>query len=624
MTAVDVAGADVGSAPALLAVRGLTITYAGRGTPVKAVADVDLDLTSDEIVGLIGASGSGKSTLAAALIGGLDARTQLRGSIAFAGRELGRDERAWSTVRGRGIALIPQDPAAALNPCRRVGSQLAEVARVLRSAGRREAKDAAAAALEGVRFGDPGRAMTAYPHELSIGQRQRVVIALALLGQPRLLLLDEPTASLDATVAAAVIALLGELRAAGGPAQLLISHSLGLVRRICRRVLVIDGGRVVESGATEKLLARPRHPVTRRLADAARAPGMTATARRPAILSTDADAPVVEVDRLAKAYRLPADSIASWLGITPRRHLVANRDLSFAAGARTIIGVVGESGCGKSTLAKILIGLETATSGRALLRREEVARRRVRARSPALRAFAQMVFQSPSRSLNPRRTIGVQLRRAMALLGRERPDRHAAGQLLARVNLDPELVNRRPTELSGGQCQRVAIARALAGRPGLLLADEPFSALDGVTTASIAGLFDGLRDDGTTTLLITHDIAVLRGLADRILVMLGGVIVESGPAEAILAAPVHPYTELLLAAMPGLDGTEEAFAAAPPPSVGPRQSGCVFADRCRRRLGTVCETDDPPLRSPAPGHAVRCHIPVERLSQPSPVGNASP
>ncbi|MCU0840001.1 MAG: ABC transporter ATP-binding protein, partial [Rhodospirillales bacterium] len=595
------------------------------GAPVKAVADVDLDLAGDEIVGLIGASGSGKSTLAAALIGGLDARTQLRGSIAFAGRELGRDERAWSAVRGRGIALIPQDPAAALNPCRRIGSQLAEVVRVLRSAGRREARDAAVAALAQVRFGDPGRAMTAYPHELSIGQRQRVVIALALLGQPRVLLLDEPTASLDATVAAAVIDLLGELRAAGGPAQLLISHSLGLVRRICRRVLVIDGGRVVEAGPTEQLLTRPRHAATRRLADAARTPGRAAQRPR-AAPRTAAAAPVVEVDRLGKVYVLPADSIASWLGMAPRRHLVANRDLSFAAGARTIIGIVGESGCGKSTLAKMLIGLETATSGRALLRREEVARKGVRERSPSLRAFAQMVFQSPSQSLNPRRRIGAQLRRAITLLAGERPDRRAVAELLARVSLDPEFARRRPSELSGGQCQRVAIARALAGRPGVLLADEPFSALDGVTTASIADVFHGLRDDGTTTLLITHDIAVLRGLADRIVVMLGGVIVESGPAEAVLAPPFHPYTERLLAAMPGIDGAEASVHAAPmpPPSARPRQSGCVFADRCRRRLGTVCETDDPPLRSPAPGHDVRCHIPVERLAQPSPVGNASP
>ena len=609
--------------PPLLEVTDLRVTYGARREPVTALGGVSLRIETGESLALVGGSGSGKSTLAGAIIGGLNGNARTSGSIRFGGRELvGLNARAWREVRGRGIALIPQEPAAALNPCLRVGTQLREVAIVHRRLTAALANEQARDALAAVRLPDPQRMMAAYPHELSIGQRQRVVIALALIARPSLLLLDEPTTALDVTVAAEVVRLLRSLQRSLSLSLLCISHDLGLVRDLGGRMAVMEAGRIVEDGPVDRLLGQPRHPSTRRLIEAAPSPLDRRARRRPPEIAAP---PILRVRELSKRY-VPS-KLAGWFG---RRHggVTANQRISFDARPAETIAIVGESGCGKSTLARILIGLETASRGEVVFDGSDLANVDVGARTPQQRAGMQMIFQNPGDTLNPRRRVGKQLARAVRKLtaaapGGRLPIGERVERLLGAVQLASDLGQRLPRELSGGQKQRIAIARALAGRPGLMLADEPFSALDVPVATAIAGVLERIQTKtGMTFLLISHDLAGVRQVADRVMVLYLGRIVELGTADQVYEAPYHPYTEALLSATPVVDprvDKRDVAIEGMPGSQLTTTAGCPFAPRCPRRLGEICDREFPPPHVVAPGHRIFCHLPIAELARAGPV-----
>ncbi len=669
--------------PAILEVRGLTVAYRVRGRERIAVSDLDLTVGPGEAVGLVGESGCGKSTVAYAIMRHLGPSGRiLRGEVRFCGRDLvALEERELQHIRGAEIAMVYQEASSALNPTLTVGRQLAEVPRFHRGASAREARELALAALAEVRLADPERIYRAYPHQLSGGQQQRVVIAMALLGEPRLLLLDEPTTALDVTVEAAIVALILELARRRGLALLFISHDLALLRRSCRRICVMYAGEIVEEADVETLFRTPRHPYTRGLLDALPGPAADRHSRplvpipgsvpapgewgrgcrfaprcrhrqagvcdrhpelRPAAkghrvrcalrldLETPAapaaasgrgprdPAPLLAVRGLQKSYAVRDGWLRRLFGTAQR--LAANVDVSFDARRGETVAIVGESGAGKSTLARILLGLEQADRGSVRFAGVELARRPVQRRPIELIAKLQMVFQNPFETLNPSLRVGPQiaraLRRTRGLRDRRRL-KEATLALLEAVRLGPETYALKPQQLSGGQKQRAAIARAFAGEPALVVADEPTSALDVSVQAAVVGLLaDIQRRSGTAVLLISHDLALVRYLADRVVVLYRGEVMEAGPVERVFRPPFHPYTQALLSAAPSLaiEGPR-LLLEGDPPSPLEQTRGCPFASRCPRRLEGVCTTRPPPVQTPARGHVIRCHLPLAELSR---------
>ncbi|WP_066363821.1 dipeptide ABC transporter ATP-binding protein [Herbidospora mongoliensis] len=488
----------------MIAVEGLSVAYQG----VDVVHDVSFTVAAGRTYGLVGESGSGKTTLGRAL--GRFGGDVTAGRIDVDGTDVlalsPKDLRAW---RAASLAVVHQEAGAALDPTMRVGAQLAEA---LRIQGR--PRGDVTELLDKVRL--PGEAARRYPHQLSGGQQQRVVIAAALAGRPKLLILDEPTSGLDATVEREILDLIWELRAEIGAAVVLISHDLALVGRLCDDVGVLHEGRLVEEGPAARVLSLPRHPYTRLLIDSA--PRITQKRGREV-------PPLLEVRGLTRSY-----------GKT--RVL---DDVSLTIGRGEIVGLVGESGSGKTTLARAVAGLGHRGGGVITLDGAELPTR-VGRRDPSTRRRISMVFQDPDASLNPSHTVRTILARALG--GFE-----GVEELATLAALEPHLLDRRPHRLSGGQKQRVAIARAFAGRPDLIVCDEPVSALDvSVQAGVLRTLADRQALTGVSYLFISHDLAVVSQLADRVAVMSGGRIVEEGPADQILCEPRHPYTIGLLRA----------------------------------------------------------------------------
>jgi peptide/nickel transport system ATP-binding protein len=514
----------------LLDVQGLHVAFGANAV----VHGVDLQVAPGECLALVGASGSGKSATARALLGlaGPTARVSAE-RLQIGGRDArGLDDRGWRALRGRAVGLVLQDALTALDPLRTVEAEVAEPLRLHGGVRGRAARRARVLELlDAVGIPDPEQRLRQHPHALSGGLRQRVLIASALAADPPLLIADEPTTALDVTVQRQVLELLGELKA-GGRGLLLISHDLAVVAQIADRIAVMDHGVVVEERAADDLITAPEHPVTRALLNAIPR-GRRRDTRE--VVRESERSPLLSVRSVSKAYK--------------QRRAVDGVSLELRAGET--LGVVGESGSGKSTVARIVLGLLAPDAGDVLLRGAPWSALPEKRRR-ALRGVIQHVPQDPLSALDPRLSVRASL--AEALRARRLSDRRrdaVLGGLLAEVGLGAELLDRRPGQLSGGQRQRVAIARALAPEPAALVCDEPVSALDVRTQAQILALLARLQAErGLAILLISHDLAVVREVCDRVVVLKDGVVVEAGDVEDVFAAPEQPYTRALLAATP--------------------------------------------------------------------------
>ena len=683
-----------------LSLAHVDIGYRVRREMQRVVRDVSFHVARGESFGLVGESGCGKSTIALAIVRYLARNGSVAdGQIEIDGRDvLALDSGQLRELRARTVSMVYQEPGRALNPSLLVGRQVAEVyeiAGVDRGESRRRAQEM----LERVRIADPASVMGRYPHQLSGGMLQRVVIAMALAAEPSLLILDEPTTALDATVEAEVLELIKSLRSELHTSLLFISHNLGVIARMCDRVGVLYAGELVEEGPAVELFRAPRHPYTvgllrsipRResggeqqttrarlatipgslpapgavvagcifadrcgLADercrteappmyeigggrgsrchyhdrAETLPTSPAEPDRPAEASGGDPAapgrpapgggsggggvgvgvgePVIRVRGASKTFRMSGETIRGLLDV----------DLDIHAGET--VGLVGESGSGKTTLARVLMGLTGPDDGSEVTLDGHPLAPRATRRSAADQKALQIVFQNPDSALNRRHSVRWLISRSLSKLGgysgQQLSDRLTS--LVRSVRLPERYLPMRPSQLSGGLKQRVAIARAFAGDPRVVVCDEPTSALDVSVQAAILNLLTDLqRRNRVAYLFISHDLGVVRYLADRIVVLYLGRVMEVGPAETVFAGPQNPYTEALLSAVPSLDDLDrlrirldgEIPSAADPPS------GCPFQTRCPRKLGAICETTEPELVEEEAGHGIRCHIPLQEL-----------
>ncbi len=556
---------------ALLKIEDLHVEFPTEGGAVHAVQGVSFELEQGRTLGIVGESGSGKSVCALSTMGLTRAQgARISGRILFEGVDLLRlPERRMRALRGNELAMVFQDPLSSLHPLYRVGAQIVEAIRAHREVAGRAAREQAIALLDLV--GLPGAGggpipVDAYPHELSGGMRQRVMIAMALANEPRLLIADEPTTALDVTVQAQILALLRRLREELGMALVLVTHDLGVVAEMADEIVVMQAGRIVERGTAEVVLAAPEHPYTQALLRAAptlerhgdNRPGENHEGREQSAGAKGegeegavvAAPPLLQVRDLVKRFPITR-------GVVFQRQIDAVEavaGISFELRRGEALGLVGETGCGKSTTARLIMRLLEPTGGEIRFEGHDIAH----LRGPALKAARremQIVFQDPYSSLNPRRTAGSIVGEPFAIHGlhpEKAQRRRAVCELLERVGLQPEHHNRYPHEFSGGQRQRIGIARALALGPKLLIADEPVSALDVTIQAQILELLRELqREMGLTLLLISHDLAVVRQMADRVAVMRAGKIVELASNETLYSSPAHPYTRELLASVPG-------------------------------------------------------------------------
>ncbi|MGW2366571.1 dipeptide ABC transporter ATP-binding protein [Streptomyces sp. NPDC001667] len=544
----------------VLSVSDLTVSFAGRGSPVTAVEGVSFGLGCGEVLGLVGESGSGKSTVGLAAMGLHDpARTTVTGSVTVGGTEVvGAPDSALRTLRGSRIAMVFQDALAALSPFHTVGAQLAEAYRLHAKSGRAEARERAAAMLD--RVGIPPARARDYPHQFSGGMRQRVMIAMALVNSPDVLVADEPTTALDARVQRQVLALMAELARESGTAVLLITHDVGVVAEMCDRMLVMRGGRGIESGPTRELLAAASHPYTRALIGAAPTLSTVPGSRLPTVDDPEPARAVRDTERASGEGAVLAEVTDLTVEFPGRRGLwgrkaqpvAAVRGVSLRVRRGETLGLVGESGSGKSTTARVLAGLQRPATGSVRFDGRDIGRASVdTALRRELSRDVQLVFQDPYASLNPRRTVEeivtLPLRVHTTLDAAARRER--AAELLGQVGLDTAHLSRYPHEFSGGQRQRIGIARALAPRPRLIIADEPVSALDVSVQAQVLNLLMDLRDElGLSLLFVSHDLAVVRHFCDRVAVMRAGSVVESGPRDEVFDDPKADYTRELLAA----------------------------------------------------------------------------
>ena len=596
-------------------------------------------------------------------------------------------------IRGSEIAMIYQEPMASLNPAMKIGKQLIEVPMIHEGLNEADAWKLAYQVVGDVRLPDPERILQAYPHQLSGGQQQRIVIAMALMSKPSLLILDEPTTALDVTVEAGIVDLVKGLGKKYGTSMLFISHNLGLVMDVCDRICVMYSGEAVETGTVVDVFDNMRHPYTQALFRSIPLPGADKNTRplvaipgnfplpheRPNgcnfgprcdyfvagkcdssdiemamfdkkndhqtrctrfadidwmadaaladnVSKTEIGEVVLDIDDLKKYYEVSANALFS---SKEKKVVKANETISLAAHEAETLAIVGESGCGKSTLAKVLLGLETATSGKVQLLGQDVQDVMIEDRDTKTVSSIQMVFQNPFDTLNPSMSVGRQIIRALEVfgIGNTEPERKQKMlELLDLVKLPREFAERMPRQLSGGQKQRVGIARAFAGDARIVVADEPVSALDVSVQAAVTELLMEIQHRSRTTLLfISHDLSIVRYLSDRVVVMYLGHIVETGTTDEVFAPPYHPYTEALLSAVPIADTRIERkrivldgdipSAVNPPP-------GCPFQTRCGYKTqagASLCETEVPPVRILEGGHQIKCHLAEDVLAKMDPV-----
>ena len=534
----------------LLDIRGLRIAWGGHAV----VHGPDLRIAAGERVALVGESGSGKSVTALSVLRLLES-AELTGQVLWQGQDLLQQSPAeMQRIRGDEIAMIFQEPMTALNPLMTVGQQISEVLQLKKLLPRRDADARAVHLLSETGIDDPERRFSAYPHQLSGGQRQRAMMAMALASEPKLLLADEPTTALDASLRLQMLQLLADLQVKTGMAVLLITHDLALVRHFADRVAVMEKGHLVEQGSLDEVFDQAQHPYTRRLlssrpdrqglvrGEADQDPGMTASGTRP----------LLEAKGLRIRYPMPVPGLRGWF---QKHYFTALQGADFQIRAGRTLGVMGESGSGKSSLAQAVLGLipfegVVSFAGQSWQGRP--------AQDLGLRRRVQVVFQDPYGSLSPRMTVGEIVAEGLQLHHPQATATEVAQrvwQVLDEVGLTrqafPDLLNRYPHAFSGGQRQRIALARALVVEPDLLVLDEPTSALDVTVQKQILDLLQSLQKKrGMAYLLITHDVDVLRAMAHEVMVLQAGVIVESGPARDVLTQAQHPYTLSLVNAFP--------------------------------------------------------------------------
>ncbi|MFD1936737.1 dipeptide ABC transporter ATP-binding protein [Nonomuraea mangrovi] len=663
----------------MLTIRDLSVEIRRGDRVVRPVFGVSLTLDRGETLGIVGETGSGKSMTGLAIMGMLPAGGRVTaGSIDLDGRELvGLAAAQYRAIRGNDVAMVFQDSMTALNPTKRIGEQVAEPVRLHRGASKREARARAEEMLALVGLPRPAERLDDFPHQLSGGMRQRVMIAMALVCEPRLVIADEPTTALDVTIQAEILDLLDDLRSRLGMSMILVTHDMGVIARHADRVGVMYAGRVAETGPTPVLFGRTRHRYTQALLSsipsltqdrreelfsipgappdlsvvqagcpfAPRCAAVTDRCREeppPPAAEAEADdhayacwhpadgpavrgrarlvvpAPAVTEPRLRVVdlrREYPAGS-AGLLG--GRRTVKAVSGVSFEVAAGETFGLVGESGCGKSSLGRMLVALDRPTSGEVIFDGEPVTRMSARALGPR-RTQLQMMFQDSNASLDPRMRIGAILREPLAIQGvGTRAQRTArAGELLRDVGLPASVLERYPYELSGGQRQRVGLARALALDPKVLVADEPVSALDVSIRSQVLNLMRRIQlERGLSSVVISHDLAVVRYLADRVGVMYLGKLVETGTTEEVYGSAAHPYTAGLLAAIPDADPEAPRAPAAArvrgelPSPIDP-PSGCRFRTRCAL-ASELCAQKEPPLTPVTGTHHVACHHPLRR------------
>jgi peptide/nickel transport system ATP-binding protein len=660
---------------AAVQVEHLDVSYRVRGQDRLALRDVSFQIARNESYGLVGESGSGKSTVALALTRYLPRNGRVSGgSIRIAGRDpLALNAAELRELRAHSVSMVYQEPGKALNPSIRVGRQVAEVYEIA-GLHRAEALERSEAMLRKVQISDAGQVMQRYPHELSGGMAQRVVVAMALASEPELLILDEPTTALDATVEAEVLELISGLREQLDTSLLFISHNLAVIAKMCDRVGVLYAGELIEEGPAQELFEQPRHPYTMGLLrciprqgqrkDHGRldaipgflpGPGEEITGcifapRCPIAEQRCREAPPPAFDtgpgRTSRCYLheatpdLPRNTpVDVQLSAPPQDAVpvitVRNLAKTFNSRGQRVpaltgvnldiergetLGIVGESGSGKTTLARLLLGLITPDAGSAIELDGEPLSPDLDGRSKAQLKALQIVFQNPDSALNRRHTVRQLISRPLATLaglsGSALTDRLT--DLVRSVRMEPRHLPLRPRQLSGGLKQRVAIARSFGGGPRIVVCDEPTSALDVSVQAAILNLLADLQaKEQVTYLFISHDLGLVRYLSDRIAVLYLGRVLELGPAERVFSGPHHPYTEALLSAVPSLDGqrTERIRLTGEIPSPANPPSGCVFHTRCPRRLSSgICESTEPPLAEVEPGHLMSCHIPIDQLA----------
>ncbi len=576
----------------LLDVTGLTIRYDDQ----TVVDGVDLFVERGESVGLVGESGSGKSQSALAVLGLLPARADISGSIAFDGQQiLGAGDAVLDDIRARRIGMVFQDPMQALNPYLRIGVQLRQILLAHELAAGAEVDRRVTQMLQRVGLPDAERQFRAYPHELSGGMRQRVLLAAALIGEPDLLIADEPTTALDVTVQAQILDLLEDIR--DNTALLLITHDLGIVAGHCEHMIVLEQGRVVEAGPTTSVFASPRHDHTRTLLAAA-----------PRV---DRGEPVSPVDsRTLLAVEAASVRYEEQSGAA----LEAVSDISFTLCQGETVAVVGESGSGKSSLVRAMLGLVPMASGKVVFAGKRLEGP-VQHRARAQRRDLQLVFQDPLSALNPQMRVRDIVEEPLLVHDRGLPRDERLARVVAmldQVGLSKKYLQRYPHELSGGQAQRVAIARALVLQPRVLVCDEAVAALDGSVRRQVLELLRAIQDDtGLAIIFISHDLAVVRTISHRVLVMYAGRLVEAAHGDRLFARPLHPYTRALIDSVPVPD---PVVAPKPAPVHGEAPSllhpppGCVFHPRCPR-VDEVCKRERPALRE-SDGTRVACHFPL--------------
>jgi peptide/nickel transport system ATP-binding protein len=661
--------------PDALAMEGLQVDYRVRGRLRRVLRGLDLRISRAASYGLVGESGCGKSTAAFAAVGYLPRNGVISGGrVMVDGRDLMDVTPAeLQKLRATSVSMVYQDPGRALNPSMKIGRQLVEAFEFAR-VGPREAHDRSVAMLKSVRIADPLKVMERYPHQLSGGMQQRVCIAMALANNPALLILDEPTTGLDVTVEAEVLDLIQQLRQDFQTSILFISHNLAVVAKVCDRVGVLYGGTLVEEGPAGELFSNPRHPYTvgllrclpergRRKSDgpleairgSLASPGAVIRGCVFADRCSLADAtcretspPFFDLGRLhlSRCYHhdqpvpreTPPIPVATLRAGQQSTHAVLavetlsktfnpkglalpvlrQIDLTLAPGET--LGLVGESGSGKTTFARLVLGLlEPDDGSKITLDGKPLATRLDRRTLDDVKAL-QIVFQNPDSALNRahsiRRIIGRAIQRLSGTAGAAVMAK--VQELMEAVRVADRYLSARPRQLSGGMKQRVAIARAFAGDPRIVVCDEPTSALDVSVQAAILNLLVDLQTRRQVSyIFISHDLGVVRYLSDRIAVLYLGRLMEIGPADQVFAGPHHPYTEALLSAIPSIDnrGVERIRLSGEVPSAVKPPSGCVFHTRCPRKIGAICEQQEPPLHEIDAWHAIRCHLSVDQLAR---------